>query len=448
LLRFGVIKMKLVLLSLVLCGAALAQNGGGWVVPGSIKVPPSQPCLGSDANGKIIGASCSGTGLGVSSFKTRTGAVVPATNDYGFNQLSGQIDPTLQLPDSGVTAGTYGDSTHVAAVTVDAKGRVTAASSVAISGGAGSGTVNSGTSGQFATYPSTGTAVSGHTLVSGDIPTLNQSTTGNAATATALAATPTLCSTGNAPTGILANGNATGCAPISGATYIAGDTGTISIDATTHKVDTTASVARTDSSSTFTSLPTFNVGVAFDETNAGTSNCATSSVHDCIYFDPTSHAPKYTDNAGAAHAFTGSGTTKTWIQGSLSTGQTFADGTFADFAWDTNNTDNTGPGITHSTSVNPERFTAATAGYYHGTCQFFSTTGVSGVFFVLKALKNVGGVDTTVGIAQVSSLVQATLQTSFSVHLAVGDYMHCGAQQNSGASMTTDTQSTGFVIEN
>lgn len=40
--------------------------------------------------------------------------------------------------------------------------------------------------------------------------------TGNAATATALASTPTLCTTGQAPTGVLANGNATGCASISG----------------------------------------------------------------------------------------------------------------------------------------------------------------------------------------------------------------------------------------
>jgi hypothetical protein len=37
-----------------------------------------------------------------------------------------------------------------------------------------------------------------------------------AGTATALAGTPTLCSTGNAPTGILPNGNATGCAAIGG----------------------------------------------------------------------------------------------------------------------------------------------------------------------------------------------------------------------------------------
>jgi len=38
------------------------------------------------------------------------------------------------LANSGVAASTYGDATHVAQVTVDAKGRVTGASSVAISG--------------------------------------------------------------------------------------------------------------------------------------------------------------------------------------------------------------------------------------------------------------------------------------------------------------------------
>lgn len=53
--------------------------------------------------------------------------------------------------------------------------------------------------------------------VAGNFPTLNQDTTGNAATATlastasALASTPALCSSGQAAQGILANGNATGC---------------------------------------------------------------------------------------------------------------------------------------------------------------------------------------------------------------------------------------------
>lgn len=54
------------------------------------------------------------------------------------------------------------------------------------------------------------------TITAAHVATLNQNTTGNAATATALAATPTLCTTGQAPTGVLANGNATGCASTGG----------------------------------------------------------------------------------------------------------------------------------------------------------------------------------------------------------------------------------------
>jgi hypothetical protein len=53
-------------------------------------------------------------------------------------------------------------------------------------------------------------------LASGDIPNNAANTSGNAATATALASTPSLCTTGQAPTGVLANGNATGCASIGG----------------------------------------------------------------------------------------------------------------------------------------------------------------------------------------------------------------------------------------
>lgn len=43
------------------------------------------------------------------------------------------------LPASGVTPGTYGDSTHVGQFTVNAAGQVTAASDVAISGSSGGG---------------------------------------------------------------------------------------------------------------------------------------------------------------------------------------------------------------------------------------------------------------------------------------------------------------------
>ena len=53
-------------------------------------------------------------------------------------------------------------------------------------------------------------------LASGDIPNNAANTSGNAATASALAALPSACSAGNYPLGILANGNATGCTPAGG----------------------------------------------------------------------------------------------------------------------------------------------------------------------------------------------------------------------------------------
>lgn len=46
----------------------------------------------------------------------------------------------VRLADTAVTPGTYGDATHVAQITVDQQGRITAAAPVTISGGGGGGT--------------------------------------------------------------------------------------------------------------------------------------------------------------------------------------------------------------------------------------------------------------------------------------------------------------------
>jgi IPT/TIG domain-containing protein len=53
------------------------------------------------------------------------------------DKLSGCI-PTDKLQPSGAAPGSYGDATHVAAITVDASGRITAVSETAITGGSGS----------------------------------------------------------------------------------------------------------------------------------------------------------------------------------------------------------------------------------------------------------------------------------------------------------------------
>jgi hypothetical protein len=62
--------------------------------------------------------------------------------------------PNPSLATDGVTAATYGDSTHVPQVTIDAKGRVTVASNVAIAGGGGGLTLSSVTGTGFWTSTS------------------------------------------------------------------------------------------------------------------------------------------------------------------------------------------------------------------------------------------------------------------------------------------------------
>ena len=49
-------------------------------------------------------------------------------------------DVTVDLEDTGVAPGTYGDATHVAQIQIDAQGRILTAADVAISGGGGGST--------------------------------------------------------------------------------------------------------------------------------------------------------------------------------------------------------------------------------------------------------------------------------------------------------------------
>lgn len=78
------------------------------------------PQFAVDSKGRITGAS-------------NIASTPPTTTYTGDVTGSGTGTIGLTLANSGVTAGAYGDATHVAQIQVDAKGRVTAASSAAIS---------------------------------------------------------------------------------------------------------------------------------------------------------------------------------------------------------------------------------------------------------------------------------------------------------------------------
>jgi hypothetical protein len=101
---------------------------------------------------------------------------------------------------------------YFSSTTVESSSALLTLNGVLLGGGSGgSPTVTSADSTTTHALFATAGAPAFRAIATTDVPTLNQSTTGNAATATALAALPTPCSAGQAPTGVLANGNSTGC---------------------------------------------------------------------------------------------------------------------------------------------------------------------------------------------------------------------------------------------
>jgi hypothetical protein len=120
----------------------------------------------------VASASTSLTNLGgVSTART----VSAGTGLSGGGDLT--ADRTLSLADTAVTAGSYGSSTQIAALTVDAQGRLTAASNVNISAGLTSADVQALATQQIAsiTYP-----VSAIVDSTSNALTITQNGTGNA----------------------------------------------------------------------------------------------------------------------------------------------------------------------------------------------------------------------------------------------------------------------------
>ncbi|MGB6430307.1 MAG: hypothetical protein WBF06_06950 [Candidatus Acidiferrales bacterium] len=163
--------------------------------------------------------SASGSGGGVSSFtgdgtllnnSASTGAVTATLAQAGAHKYFGNNTGSAAAPsyESLVSA----DIPNNAANTTGNAATATALAS----------TPSQCSGSQF----STGIAASGNANCS-SIPTLNQNTTGNAATATALASTPTQCSGSQFATGIAASGNANCATPSGGSGSFSAATATV-----------------------------------------------------------------------------------------------------------------------------------------------------------------------------------------------------------------------------
>lgn len=201
----------------------LPANNGGWLryacnaTAGAVTL--TLPTAVSNWNTyelKKVDSSANACTFATTSSQTIDGA--------STKSLTVQYTPTLSVTSDSANWAAAG-----AGSSGGGAGTVTSASVVSANGL--SGTVATSTTTPAITLAPTfsGIAFSNGTglaaAVAGNFPTLNQSTTGNAATATALASTPSLCTGSQVPTGVLANGNATGCFTPSGAGNVS-NTGT------------------------------------------------------------------------------------------------------------------------------------------------------------------------------------------------------------------------------
>ena len=123
-----------------------------------------------------------------------------ATVRYNLPSNRWELQNPLSATSSGLTS--VGLSTNLSFMTVGAS-PLTTNGTLTLNGTTGE------TANEFVATPNGSTGVVGlRTIVAADVPTLNQSTSGNAATATALAATPSQCSgTGSVALGVAASGN-------------------------------------------------------------------------------------------------------------------------------------------------------------------------------------------------------------------------------------------------
>jgi hypothetical protein len=110
------------------------------VAPGSYGTASSVGQFTVDQQGRLSSAANVDINIAVANVSgavANTTTITAGTGLNGGGNLASNV--TINLANTTVAAGTYGSNTQVAQITIDAQGRVTSASNVAITGGGGGG---------------------------------------------------------------------------------------------------------------------------------------------------------------------------------------------------------------------------------------------------------------------------------------------------------------------
>lgn len=364
------------------------SNGQTLAIPYVIGVPPT--------TGNCIVA---GVGPYQLSSITCPSGITQLTGDGGAGPGSGSQAFTLTTVNSNV--GTFGDSTHVGRFTVDGKGRITAASSVAISGGGGA--ASSITAGPLSSLPATCTP--GDVYFATDQPRgeqLYQCSATNTFTQTFLHDSTLVNTAGSFGVSPLQFCQFTNSCLVAGFWDFGGASATAP-----NKVGLLAARPTT-----------CVVGQTYFVTNA----TAGQNVFGCTATNT------WTLQGGGSAPFDA-------VVAEQSTGTSVA-GSFvgAELPFNTNISITTA--ALHSTTVNPQNFVIQTTGFYHGQCNLF-TSDPSVTNIGLMILINGAGINANQRIGNVSNGYAEI--ASFDRQLTASDIVTCYVQPD-----TTITTGSGL----
>lgn len=294
--------MKLLFSLSLLCAVAYAQApvrvdpAGAYTTVGNTPIGNATPILGNPSASVILTTDALGT-LPATTYATSSlsfpcpvnaqvtlpGSILCQSTTGALGQFGFWVQPGTYYYSLRLISGIRIPGTGSYPITVGSAGTVTTITGPngitwTLSGGTYTATWNSQTANYFLAAPNgTAGAPIFRAILPADIPTLNQNTTGNAGTATALAATPTLCTGGQVAIGILANGNATGCTS-------AGGGGAFSTLSDTFPLTKTSSSQWTINASATTTTPvigragptSYKFTAPYTITTSGTSNTGTA----------------------------------------------------------------------------------------------------------------------------------------------------------------------------